>query len=192
MLVICVLWVLLINSFFSSLSAVARECSRPPPATIGCQGGVFRCPEFSVYDFYLSHSDACRVLRRGRLRLALREFFEVYSSRPAVFLSNRYNPLCSTVCAVHGRSGVQGSDRLALQARRLHRGLVRTTAASTAYKGCRRRHRHRHHHHHHHPHSSLHSSLAGSQNSKGLTDQALLIHCSANCTICSKYYCFLI
>jgi hypothetical protein len=31
---------------------------------------------------------------------------------------------------------------------------------------------------HHHPLSSLHSSLAGSQESTGLTDQAFLIHCS--------------
>jgi len=35
-----------------------------------------------------------------------------------------------------------------------------------------------HHHHHHHPLSLLHSSLVGSQNSKGLTDQTLFIHCS--------------
>jgi hypothetical protein len=34
------------------------------------------------------------------------------------------------------------------------------------------------HHHHHQKHSSLHSSLAGSEKSKVLTDQAL-IHCSA-------------
>ena len=36
-----------------------------------------------------------------------------------------------------------------------------------------------HHHHHHHPLSSLHSSLTGSQESTGLTDQALFIHYSA-------------
>jgi len=33
-------------------------------------------------------------------------------------------------------------------------------------------------HRHHHPHSLLRSSSAGSQNSTGLTGQALLIHCS--------------
>jgi hypothetical protein len=36
-----------------------------------------------------------------------------------------------------------------------------------------------HHHHHHHPLSLLHSSLAGSQKSTGLSDQEFLIHCSA-------------
>ena len=35
-----------------------------------------------------------------------------------------------------GRSGVRGSDRLSPQAGRLHTELVRTTAASAAYKGC--------------------------------------------------------
>ena len=35
-----------------------------------------------------------------------------------------------------------------------------------------------HHHLHHHPLSLLHSSLAGSQNSTGLTDQALPFHSS--------------
>jgi len=36
-----------------------------------------------------------------------------------------------------------------------------------------------HHHRHHHPNSLLHSSSAVSQNSAGVTDQTLLIHCSA-------------
>jgi hypothetical protein len=40
-------------------------------------------------------------------------------------------------------------------------------------------HHHHHHHHHHHPYSLLYSSLAASQKSAGLTNQALLIHCSA-------------
>jgi hypothetical protein len=34
-------------------------------------------------------------------------------------------------------------------------------------------------HHHHHPHFLLHSSLAGSKKSIGLTAQALLFHSSA-------------
>jgi len=47
---------------------------------------------------------------------------------------------------------------------------------------------------HHHPHSVLHSSLAASQMSVGLTDQALLIYCCqklSNYMACIKYYCFL-
>ena len=35
------------------------------------------------------------------------------------------------------------------------------------------------HYHHHHPHSLLHSGLADFQKSLGVTDQSLLIHCSA-------------
>jgi hypothetical protein len=40
------------------------------------------------------------------------------------------------IFSMDGRSGVQGSDRLAPQAGLLHTELVRTTAASSAYKGC--------------------------------------------------------
>jgi len=52
-------------------------------------------------------------------------------------------------------------------------------------------HHHRHHHHRH-PLPLLHSSLAASQNSTGLTDQALLIHCfaedfSKNCALLGDY-----
>jgi hypothetical protein len=43
-------------------------------------------------------------------------------------------------------------------------------------------------HHHHHHFSLFHNNLAGSQNSNGLTDVALLILCSAklaDCTACA-------
>jgi hypothetical protein len=41
--------------------------------------------------------------------------------------------------------------------------------------------------HHHHPHLLLHSSLAVSQKSTDLTDQALLIHCSAQNVLTVRY-----
>jgi hypothetical protein len=58
-------------------------------------------------------------------------------------------------------------------------------------KYCRRHRRRRRRHHHHHPLSLLNSSLAGSQNSTSLTDQALLIHCSAK-KFLTIYYALLI
>jgi hypothetical protein len=38
-----------------------------------------------------------------------------------------------------------------------------------------------------HPHPSLHSSTAGSQNSTGLTHEALLIHCTAKMFVTMPY-----
>jgi hypothetical protein len=50
-------------------------------------------------------------------------------------------------------------------------------------------HHHDHHHHHHHPLFVLLSSLAVSQKTVGLTDQALIIHCSAkNILTIGHYY----
>jgi len=94
-------------------------------------------------------------------------FFQVCCSRPARRVPFRQvqstsGRLYLYLFTTHGRSGVQRSDRLAPQAGRLHTGLVRTTAGSTAYIGC---HRHRYHHH---PRISPHSSSAGSQKTNHL------------------------
>ena len=77
--------------FFIAVPRVAREdrvrCSKAPLATVRlCETEFVWCPEFTVHGFQPSTSDATGVLQHGCLRLRLRDFFfEVYSSRSAVF-----------------------------------------------------------------------------------------------------------
>ena len=77
--------------------------------------------KFAVFGFLLCTADAYVVPRHGSVHLGLRDFFfEVYSSRSAVFRLNRLTSGRMQLLTMHRRSCVQGSEWLVPQVALLH------------------------------------------------------------------------